>query len=261
MKKINESLGEIIDQHYLISLLIKKEILTKYKGSVLGLFWSLLSPLFEMIVLTLIFSQLFRHNIDNFPVYLLTGRLVFGFFSSATNLSMNTIVASASLIKKIYIPKYILIFSKLIANFIFFMISLIDLLLIMIITGADFSWNNLYAFVYLILLFFFVSGISMIFATVNVFFRDVQYLYSVFITALMYASCIFYSPDIIPKKYVFLLAFNPIFHFINGFRNVVYYGQPMAISSFLTCSALAAVSMLAGIIVLNKYQDRFVLYL
>lgn len=246
---------------YLLTLLVKKDIKKKYKGSFLGILWSLLNPLLIMVILTIVFSTVFKFSIDNFPVYILSGRLLFEFFSSSTTSSMKSIISSANLIQKVYIPKYIITLSKVISNFVFFLISLIDLLLIMIITKADITVYILYAPLYLLLLFFFVIGVSLILATITVFFRDIEHLYGVFTTGLMYASAIFYPAEIIPDKYQFILKLNPVYYFIKGFRDAVFYGTPLDINNLIICFVIAFVSMIVGIQVFEKKQDKFILYL
>jgi len=242
-------------------LLSKFRIKKKYKDSSLGILWSLLNPLLYMIVLTLVFSKLFERTIENFPVYLLTGRLLFDFFSSSTTASMNSVIQAASLIKRVYFPKYIITLSKIISNFIFLLISLVVLALIMAFTRAPVTVNILFAPIYLLLQFFFCCGMGLLLATVTVFFRDVQHLYSVLTTMLMFASAIFYPAEIIPDKFHFILDLNPLFHFIDGFRTVVYHGLPAEPLNLLICASLALVSMIAGIVVFERSQDKFILYI
>lgn len=246
---------------YLLTLLVRKDIKKKYKDSFLGILWSLLNPLLIMIILTIVFSTLFKFNIENFPVYLLTGRLLFEFFSTSTTSSMGSIISSVNLIKKVYIPKYIITLSKVISGFIFFLISLIDLVLIMIATGADITINIIYAPLYLILFFLFSSGMGLMLATIAVFFRDMQHLYSVFTTGLMYASAIFYPAEIIPDKYQFVLIYNPVYYFIKGFRDAVYYGNPLDSNNLIISIIIAITSMIIGIIIFERNQDKFILHI
>lgn len=261
MKKYMTYVKNFKKYFYLLTILVKRDIKKKYKGSFLGILWSLLNPLLNMIVLTIIFSTLFNNTVKNFPVYLLSGRLLFEFFNSSTTTSMKSIITSANLINKVYIPKYIITVSKIISNFIFFAISLIDLIIIMIVTRADVTINIIYAPIYLLLLFIFTCGISLILATITVFFRDVEYLYGVCTTALMYASAIFYPPEIIPDNYQLILILNPMYYFIKGFRNVVYYGLPIELNNLLICFFIAFISIIVGIIVFEKKQDEFILHI
>ncbi|WP_442956386.1 ABC transporter permease [Paenibacillus sp. YIM B09110] len=246
---------------YLLSLLVKKEVKKKYKGSFLGILWSLLNPLLHMLVLMLVFSTLFDTSIHNFPVYMLCGFLLFNFFSSSTMSSMNSMISASSLINKIYIPKYIITLSTILSNFIFFVISLIDLLAIMLITRMEITINILYVPLYLILLLLFSSGISLILATVTVFFRDVEHIYGVLLVALQFTSAIFYPTSIIPDEFQFVLQYNPILYYIEGFRDVLYSGIAPDITNILVCFILAIVSMIVGLFVFEKKQNKFILHI
>jgi len=246
---------------YLFSLLVKKDMKKKYRGSVLGVLWSLLNPLLYAGVLTLVFSTLFDRTIENFVVYLLSGYLLFTFFSSTTTSTLGSIIQAAPLIKKVYIPKYILPLSKIVSEFIFFLITLVVLFVMMLVTGFEVTLYIFYAPLYVLLLFVFSCGVGLILATVTVFFRDTQHLYGVLTTLLMYASAIFYPADIIPDKYRFVLTFNPIYHFIKGFRDGIYYGVPMDYTNLVICAVLAMVSLAAGVVIFERNQDRFILYI
>lgn len=246
---------------YLLKLLVKKEVKKKYKGSILGILWSLLNPLLYMIIITIVFSTLFKTTIENFPVYLLCGSLLFGFFSSSTTTAMLSIRSSADLFKKVYIPKYIVVISSIISNFIFFLISMIDLILIMIITKVEFTTNLLISPIYLMLLLLFSCGVGLILATFTVFFRDIEHIYSVFTMFLMYASAIFYPEDIIPQEYKLILTANPIYYFIKGFRSSLGLSSGVDLSNLVVCAILALISIIAGIIVFEKKQDKFILHI
>lgn len=246
---------------YLLTILIRRDIKKKYKGSILGILWSLINPLLQMMILTMVFSTLFNNKIENFPLYMITGRLVFEFFSTATNSGMRSIVGSASLINKVYVPKYIMTLSRVISNFIIFLISMIDLLVVMLVTGASFTVNLVYMPIYLLLLLIFTSGVSLILATVATFFRDIEHLYSVFTMLLMYLSAIFYPLDIIPTTYKPLIQLNPVLYFINGFREIIYQGVVPNYNNLFICGIIAIVSLCIGLIVFERNQDRFILYI
>lgn len=260
MKKYMTYLMTFKKYYYLLTILVKKDLKKKYKDSFLGILWSLLNPLLNMIVITIVFSELFKSNVDNFPVYMLSGVLLFGFFSSSTSASMKSVILSANLISKVYIPKYIITISNIISNFIFFAISLIDLVFIMVVTKAAITINIIYAPGYLLLFFLFSCGISLILATITVFFRDIEHIYGVLTTVLMYASALFYPAEIIPDKYQFILTLNPVYYFIKGFRDVVYSGSTLDINNLLICLIIAVTSMIIGIVVFEKNQDKFILY-
>lgn len=240
---------------------VKKDIKLKYRNSFLGIIWSMLNPLLIMVVLTFIFSNLFKNTIPNFPVYCLSGRLIYDFFSQSTNQCMNSITGKSSLIKKIYVPRYLYPLSRTISSFIMFLISLIPLFLIMVVTKVNFTKEILLIIYPLICLFFICLGIGMILATINVFFRDMQHLYSIVLLIIMYASAIFYSPDIIDAKYAGILNLNPIFPIISVFRDCILYGRVTYAYSWVLISIYALVSMSIGILVFYKKQDEFILHI
>ncbi|MBN1072378.1 ABC transporter permease [Clostridium botulinum] len=240
---------------------VKKDIKLKYRNSVLGIIWSMLNPLLIMIVLTFIFSNLFKNKIPNFPVYCLSGKLVYDFFSQATNQSMNSITGKSSLIKKIYVPKYLYPLSRVISSFIIFLISLIPLIIIMFVMKVQVTRMILFIFYPLICLFFIALGIGLILSTINVFFRDMEHLYSVILIVIMYSSAIFYSPDIINAKYVDILNLNPIFPVIKVFRDCVLYGKITSVQSWGLCFIYVLIAFIFGVIVFYKKQDKFILYI
>lgn len=247
--------------YYLLTILVKRDFKKKYKGSVIGVLWSLLNPLLQVVLLTIIFSSIFNTNIHNFPLYVIIGRLIFEFFAAATNASMFSIIESGDLLKKVYIPKYIMPLAKIFSNFIILLISFIDLILIMIITKAPFTLNLIFVPIYLILLVIFTVGIGLILATIATFFRDVVHLYSVFIMMLMFACAIFYPAEIIPPRYKILLELNPLYQFIYGFRNVIYSGGSFDINNLIICTLVSGISFIVGVIIFEKNQNKFISYI
>lgn len=240
---------------------VKRDIKLKYRNSTLGILWSMLNPLLVMVVLTFIFSNIFKNSIPNFPVYCLSGRLLYDFFSQATNQSMVAITSKSSLIKKIYVPRYLYPLSRVLSSFIIFLISLIPLGIIMITTGVPFNKMNILILYPLIALFFIGLGLGLILSALNVFFRDLQHLYSVILLIIMYMSAIFYSPSIINPEYIFVLMINPIFPVISVFRDCILYGQIISPVNWILCGIYAVIYTIIGIIVFYKTQDKFILHI
>jgi ABC-type polysaccharide/polyol phosphate export permease len=174
---------------------------------------------------------------------------------------LRSIVASEALLKKIYLPKYIIPISTIISHFIFFMISMIDLILIIAITGNHITINIIYAPIYLILFFIFSCGVSLVLATITVFFRDIEHIYGVLIMAIHFFSAVFYPPEIIPSKFQFILTYNPIYQFIKGFRDVVYIGTSPDLINMLICSSVAITSLILGLLIFKSKQDKFILHM
>lgn len=240
---------------------VKKDIKLKYRNSVLGIIWSMLNPLLVMVVLTFIFSNLFKNKIPNFPIYCLSGKLIYDFFSQSTSQSLTSITGKSSLIKKIYVPKYLYPLSRVISSFIISLISFMPLAIIMIVMNVPLNSLTLFIIYPLLSLFFTALGIGLFLSTVNVFFRDIQHLYSVVLLMIMYMSAIFYSPDIIHAKYAFVLKFNPIFPIISVFRDCLLYGKITGGGNWALCSIYPVLSMIIGLIVFYKNQDRFILHI
>ncbi len=261
MRKIKDYLKTFYQYKYLLSLMVRRDIKNKYKGSVLGILWSLVNPLLQMIVLTIIFATLFKNRIENFALYMISGRILFEFFSTTTNMSMNSLTGASSLIKKIYFPKYLVPLSRVISNFIIFLISLIDLVLVMLITKANITWTVVFAPLYLVLFFIFTLGISLLLSTVAVFFRDIEHLYGILTMILMYFSALFYPVEILPTEYMGFVLMNPIYQFISGFRDCVYYGNDISSSNLIVCLVWALGSLMVGLVLFKKNQDKFILHI
>jgi lipopolysaccharide transport system permease protein len=228
---------------------------------VLGIFWSFLQPLLTMIVLTIVFSTLFGGRIENYPVYLLTGRLVFDFYAQGSKTAMNSIKSNAAIIKKVYVPKYMYTLGSVLSNFVTFGLSLVVLIMVMVATQADFTIYISLAIIPIILLFMFTLGAGLLLSTISVFFRDMEHLYGIFITLLMYGSAIFYPIDIIPENFRFLFEINPIYVIITLFRDSFYYGKIYDPKSLLFATFSAVVILILGIYLFYKYQDKFILYI
>lgn len=246
---------------FLISQLVSRDFKSKYKRSVLGILWSFLNPLLTMIVQFFVFSTLFRNDTRVYPAYLLSGVICFNFFKETTDMCLLSISGNANLINKVYIPKYIFPLAKTMSSTINLGIALIPLLLVSLILGIQFRLQTLLMFYFLICLIVFSLGIGMFLATLMVFFRDIQFLWSVLSQIWMYATPIFYPAEIIPEKYKFIVRINPLYHFIGNLRKCLINGISPDLTAYVYCLIFATVSFLIGSFVFKKAQDRFTLYL
>ena len=244
---------------YLLSQLVRRDFKVKYKRSVLGILWSLLNPLLTMIVMSFVFSNVFD-MVDNYPLYLLSGIVVFNYVSEATNMAMNSITGNMGFITKVYIPKFILPVSKVLSAGINLGMSLIVFYIIMIFSGVMPNIYHLLLPVALVCLIVFVIGISFILSASVVFFRDIQHLYGVFLTMWMYGTPILYTLDIIPKEYVEVFKFNPLFQIITFIRTITLDGQMPTVENFIGCFLWAIVSLVFGAFIFKKSQDKFIYY-
>lgn len=258
----HERLKEFIHYRDLLKHLVVRDIKLKYRRSILGYLWSVLDPMLIMIVMTIVFSTMFSRNIDNFPVYLFTGQLLFLYMNTSTTQGMNSIIANGALIKKAYVPKYIFCFAKVTSSLVDFLFTLGALLLVMIFTGAKFSWYNLLFPFVIIQLYVFCIGLSMFLAQANVFFKDVQYIYHAIVTAWMYLTPIFYPIEALPEGVQWaIMHFNPLYFYIRQFRDLIYTGT-FPDPFYIICGCATAVGMLViGMFSFMKNQDRFILYI
>ena len=247
---------------FLLSNLINRDIKVKYRRSTLGILWSVLNPLLMMFILTLVFSHIFRFDIENYPVYILSGQLMFNYFTESTNMAMESVIGYAPLIKKVYVPKYIFPLEKSCFSFINMLFSMVAMIVVMILTGAQFHATFILALYPMITMFFFSLGIGLFLASSAIFFRDIIHLWSVFTTALMYASAIIYPVSLLEGSPMgFLINFNPVYWYIDAFRCAVLYGTPLSVWHIVICAGCAVVSVVIGAKVFKNGQDRFILYI
>ena len=246
----------------LLKQLIIRDVKLKYRRSYLGYLWSILNPLMLMMVLVVIFSNLFRFDIPNFALYLIAGQTIFNFMVEATNMSVWSITGNAVLIKKTYIPKYIFTLSKVGSSLVNFIFSLGALLLVMVVTNAEFTWNLLFVPVILLQVFLFSLGLGLWLAAITVFFRDIQYLWGVFVSMWMYLTPLFYPVSIIPEEYQQLYkSANPMYWYIEQFRDIVLHARFPELNSILVGSIIAIIVLIMGAWYFNKKQDEFILYI
>ncbi len=243
----------------LLSELVRRDIRVKYRRSVLGILWSLLDPLFSMIVLTVVFSALF-HRVPNYPVYYLTGSLAFGLFSNGTKSAMRSVVGAAGIWKTIYVPKYLYVISSVLSNFVTFALSLIVLFAIMFVLNVNFTIFIIFASLPILSLIIMTIGSGLIMATLNVFFRDMEYLFNVFAMMLMYGMPIFYPADVVPASFRIFQDINPLYQLIVCLRDCFLYGQLYPMGSLLYGTVFALILLGLGLLLLYKLQDRFILY-
>lgn len=246
---------------FLLSQLVERDFKTKYRRSVLGILWSLLNPLLIMVVQYMVFSTVFRFDIPNYAVYLLSGIVMFNYMSDATTQSMTCIIQNASLINKVYIPKYIYPFSRVVSSGVNFLFSLLALYVVIIASGMKITWTH-FAILYGILcLFIFICGVSFLLASVMVFFRDTQFLYSIVLTIWTYLTPIFYPESILPSSMATVLKLNPMYHFIRFIRFIILEGGIPVAKAWINCGLIAVCSLVIGIIVFKRTQNKFILNL
>ncbi|WP_270566741.1 ABC transporter permease [Clostridium beijerinckii] len=265
-KNKKQSLGlniitAFVKYEFLLHQLVERDFKTKYKRSVLGILWSFFNPLLTMLVQYIVFSTVFKSDIPNFPVYLLSGVVVFNFFSEACGMGLMSIIGNASLITKVYVPKYIYPISRVFSSVINLLLSLIPLLFVMLITGTKITFSILLMPFGLICTLLFCIGMAFILSSAMVFFRDTQFLWNVVSLLWMYATPLFYPETIIPDKFGFILKINPMYHFIRFVRITILQGVSPEPMSYLYCMVFSLGTLFIGALVFKKTQDKFVLNL
>lgn len=243
----------------LLKELVARDIKIKYRKSVLGVFWTLLNPLCMMIVLSVVFSNLFKFDIEYFPVYLLSGQLIFNFYSESTTNAMSAIISNSSLIKKIYIPKYLFVLSRIISSTINLMASFTALVLVMLAMRVELHYTVLLVVIPLFFIVVFSMGVGMLLSAITVKFRDIMHLYSVFVTALLYLTPVIYPMSILPDWLRTIVCMNPISNILIMFRDVMMYNMLPSMFSITIASGECLIMLLIGIIVFYKNQDEFIL--
>jgi len=244
-----------------LAAVVKRDIRKKYYKSYLGVVWTVLHPLLTAIVMTIVFSALFRRSIPNFIVYLLCGQLLFHFNSDATNVALNSMIKNSGIIRKIYIPKYMFVISDMCVSLTNLAFAFLPLVFIVIYTGAKITWLWLLIPFVLILQSLFTLGISLILAAYGVFFRDLTHLYAVLITVGHYLSALFYPISIVPQKYLFLWRLNPMYNYITILRDIIHTATMPSMDNIVIACIYSVLTLAMGCVVFNENQDKFFLYI
>ena len=255
---------------FLLSQLVIRDFKIKYKRSVLGILWSVLYPLLMMSVMALVFSHMFKFSMEgvNYLVYLMSGLVIFNYFSEATNSAMTSITGNASLINKVYIPKYIFPVAKCLFVAINFVLSLIPLLFIILLSGNSAEGTKCYINIYYLILPFiyvcmlmFTLGAGYILSTIAVFLRDMIYIWGILLTILNYFTPIFYSITILPEWLQNIFKLNPLYLYINATREILLYSRMPSPLYLLACFLSGFIVMIIGMAIFRKKQDKFIYYL
>jgi lipopolysaccharide transport system permease protein len=254
---------KLVAYRELLFSLTKKDLKVKYRGSVLGFFWSLLNPVLMMLVYSFVFSMILRQGIQEFAIFLLCALLPYNFFSNSVNYGSGSIISNANLVKKIYFPKEIIPLSIVLSNLINFLLELVVLFVVLSIFGYKF-----YMYLYLLPLVIlvqvlFVSGISMLISALNVFFRDLQHLITILMLVWFFATPIIYPLSMVPERFQFWMQLNPMAVFAAYYRNIFYfvkypdgmYWPPLEI--ILICLGITFLFFFMGYFVFKRLEQKF----
>ena len=244
---------------FLLEEIVKKNFSSKYKESVLGVLWTILSPLLMMALFTIIFSTIFGRNIDNYAVYFLCGWCLFQFFSASISASMDALRGNKAILQRTPAPKYIFVLGGILSEFLNYLIMLILLVIIMFITHDTFHFPIIFCTIIpVISLFIMIVGLGLMLSIACVYYTDIRHLWSVMSMMLMYASAIFYPMDIIPEPYRGYMMLNPLYWVIDQFRCFVYRGIVPNGINLINLLLLSLIILILGIIVFKKYEYKVV---
>jgi homopolymeric O-antigen transport system permease protein len=250
------SLREIFEYRSLLRDLVARDLKVRYKRSALGIVWTMLNPLLMMVVFTVVFAKFLRFPIEHFAIYFLCAFLLWTFFSQTTSWSTACFMGYAPLIRKIYLPKSVLILATVLSGVVNLLLSLVPLALIMLVLGHPFTMKLAFVPVPIFLTALFALGLSLMLAPLCVLFADISPIYQVLLVAWMYLTPIFYPVDIVPPAYRILVDANPMTYFVEAFRAPIYRGAipDAGILAGATISAVASVVL--GWILFHHYSER-----
>ena len=260
IRSAKKSLSRFASNRFLFEELVKRDFEHKYKRTVLGMAWSVLSPLLTLFVMKIVFTQFFGRTTPHYTIYLFAGTIVMSYFKEATNNGMTSMISNASVINKINVPKYLFLFSKNVSSLVNFALTLVVFFIFCIIDQITFKASFLMLIFPIVCLVIMNIGIGMILSALYVFFRDVKYLYSVFLTLLTYVSAIFYTVDQFPGKVQDLFLLNPVYVIIKYIRMIVIDGTIPSLQYHGLCLFYAVIFALIGAFFYKRYNRKFVYY-
>jgi ABC-2 type transport system permease protein len=254
---IIDELQEIFAYRELLAKLVSRNIKTRYKRSVLGIAWTMLNPLMMMLVMTVVFSNLFRANLEHYPVYVLCGFIFWNFFSQTTSSAMSELVWGGTLLTRIYVPRSIFAFTALGTGLVNLGLSLVPLLAIMLITGAPLRFSLLYLPFSILITAMFALGMGLFLSTLAVYFADVLEMYQIVLMAWFYVTPIIYPVDILPADYVWVFTLNPAYHLLEVFRQPIYLGTLPDLQTVVVACSLSLFTLIAGWWFFTRKADEF----
>lgn len=245
---------------FVLESLVSKDFKLKYRRSILGVLWSVLNPLLMMIVLSAVFSFMFRFQIENYPLYLILGQTLFSLMNEATSAAMTSIIDAAPLLKKVRVEKMVFPLEKVVFSLVTFAISLIAVFAVMAFFQVIPTWRVVLLLLLLLMVLLFCIGLGLLLSSLAVFFRDVIHLWGVVTTAWMYATPIFYPLELLPDWMQQLMVWNPMYQYITYFRDVMMNGVTPSFETHAICIGMAIITFIVGFFVFRKTERKFILY-
>ncbi len=248
-------------QRFLFEELVKRDFKKKYKRTVLGMLWSLISPLMQLLIMSVVFKNFFGRGTEHYTIYLFAGNLVYSFFKDSTTGGMNSLMQNAGIITKINLPKYMFLLSKNVASLINFGLTLIIFFIFVAVDGIGFHFRFLMLIYPIVCLIIFNIGCGFILSALFVIFKDVQYLYDIFTLMLMYLSAIFYPTDTYSERVQQMFYLNPIYVYITYFRRIILDGYIPGLATHGLCLFYALLALAVGALIYKKYNYKFMYYM
>lgn len=245
---------------FLFEELVARDFKQKYKRTALGMLWSILSPLLNLLVMSLVFTHFFGHQTPHYTIYLFCGNLVFSYFKESTSQGMRSLLGNADIFTKVNIPKYLFVLSRNVSSFINFFLTLCVFFLFCIFDKVHFGWHFFMLLYPILCLMIFNIGMGFVLSALFVFFRDTAYLYDVFTLLLMYMSAIFYTIDSFPILIQRIFLCNPVYAYIHYMRVIVLDGNIPSLQFHFLCAFYAVAMLLFGIWIYKKNNDKFLYY-
>ena len=248
---------KIKKNRFLFEELVKRDFNKKYKRTVLGILWSVLSPLLMLLIMKLVFTQFFGRTIEHYTIYLFCGNIIFSFFSESTSQGMQALVANSKIFTKVNVPKYIFVFSKNVQTFINFLITVLLLFVFCIIDGIFPTWKWIFLLYPIGMLVLFNIGLGMILSALHVLFKDMQYLWGVCTRLIMYVSAIFYQITSYSETIQYLFLANPVYLFIRYFRKIILDGVIPTPEFHMLIAFDTIFVILIGVWMYRRYNHEF----
>lgn len=245
---------------FLFEELVKRDFKRKYKRTVLGMVWSVLSPLLTLFIMRLVFTHFFGAGINHYTTYLFCGNLVFSYFSEASGQGMTSLMDNAGIFTKVNVPKYLFLLSKNVQTLINFGLTLVAFFVFCVLDQITFTWKLVCLLYPIVCLMLFNVGTGLILSALYVFFRDIEYLWSVFLQLLMYMSAIFYSIDTYSQTVQNIFLLNPIYLFIRYFRKIVIEATIPTVWFHLLMLADVLIVLVIGCVMYKKNNTKFLYY-
>lgn len=256
-RNILQELRELYNYREMLSNLVKKDLRTRYKGSVLGFLWTFVNPLLQLMVYTMVFSVIMRSNIDKYYIFLFVALVPWIFFATSITSSATSIISSKDLIKKIYFPRIIIPMAAVNGAFMNMIFTMVVVLGALIFSGIGLSKYIVLLPIIMILEYLLALGISFIVSALNVYFRDLEHILGIVTMAWMYGTPILYSIDMVPVKLLPIFNMNPMTPIISAYRSILYYKTKPDLSHMGIIFIWSAVFIVAGYFIFQKLQRNF----